>query len=80
VIGTLLGPTFAAVGVGASVGIGLAIGTRRLLGSLLFEVRPVEPFTLLAAAGLLFLAAALAVLAPAGRVARLRPMAAIRNE
>jgi ABC-type antimicrobial peptide transport system permease subunit len=55
------------VAVGLLVGVGAAAGLARGFRSLLFEVRPTDPVTLVSAAALLGLVAAAACWAPARR-------------
>ena len=68
------------VAVGLTVGIGAALGTTRVLATMLFEVRPTDPVTLAGVAALLLTAAVVAVLAPARRAARVDPLIAVRCE
>jgi putative ABC transport system permease protein len=66
--------------------MGLVAGTilllllGRLLSSLLFEVRPYDPLTLLSAGLVLLTTAALAAYLPAFRATRVDPMLALRSE
>ncbi len=66
----------------AGLGIGLVVsfGMTRLMGSMLFSVRPTDPLALGAAAGILCLVAALATLIPARRAMKVDPMVALRYE
>ena len=68
------------VAVGLTVGLGAALGTTRVLATMLFEVRPTDPLTLAGVAALLLTAAVVAVLAPARRAARVDPLIAVRCE
>jgi len=52
----------------------------RLLKSLLFEVTPTDPATLLSVACLLLAVAAVATFLPARRAARIDPLIALRYE
>jgi putative ABC transport system permease protein len=65
---------------GMAVGLVTATALGRLIGSLLFEVRPLDPFIFVSAPFLLALLAALACYLPARRGARADPMAALRYE
>jgi ABC-type antimicrobial peptide transport system permease subunit len=69
-------PVFA----GAVVGLAGALALGRLLTSLLFDVRPTDPWTLGSVALLLLGIAWLASWLPARRAARLSPIAALRTE
>ena len=62
------------------MGTALSLIAGRSAGSLLFGLKPYDPFTLLAAGGLLALIAAAASFVPARRAAKLDPMAALRDE
>ena len=66
--------------VGVAVGIGAALGVTRLVGSMLYEVKPNDPITFVTAAGLLVIIALAAALTPARRAAGVDPMQALRHE
>ena len=72
------GMTLAAVGV--AVGIAAAIAATRLLGSLLYEVTPLDPLTYGAVIVLVLAVAAGASGLPAARAARVVPTVALRAE
>ena len=65
---------------GLTLGIAAALGTTRVLGQMLFEVRPSDPVTLAGVVLLLLTAAFVAVLVPARRAARVDPLIAVRCE
>lgn len=67
-------------GAGVLCGIAAAVPLTRLLGSLLFEVSPVDPVTFAAVAALLLAAAALAAYLPARRATAIDPMTSLRAE
>ena len=65
---------------GLVLGIAASLGLSRWLESLLYEVRPGDPVTLLGVALLLGLVALGACLVPALRALRIQPMSALRSE
>jgi macrolide transport system ATP-binding/permease protein len=70
----------APVVAGAVVGIAAAFGFARLIGSLLFQVSPFNPWIAAVAALSLLLAGMVACLLPARRAASVDPMQALRME
>jgi len=67
-------------GIGIAFGTAVAAGTTRLMSSLLFGVRPIDPATFAAVAVLLLLIAVLASYIPACRAAGVDPVSALRAE
>jgi predicted permease len=65
---------------GAALGIAVALGVTRYLGSMLFNVRASDPWTMGAVAVLLGLVALAACYIPARRATRVDPMVALRYE
>src|SRR5664280_1418682 len=61
-------------------GTAMALAMSRVLGSLLYEVRPYDPATLAAVALILLLTAVFACLLPARRATRVSPVDALRAE
>jgi ABC-type antimicrobial peptide transport system permease subunit len=57
-----------------------SVAAVRLLGSMLFGVKPYDPISYCAAAVLLFLTALLSGFVPARRAASIQPMQALRTE
>jgi predicted permease len=66
--------------VGTIVGIAAAIGVGRFLTSLLYEVKPADPVTLVSVTALLIFVALLAAFVPARRATTVDPMIALRYE
>ena len=79
VLGMILreGAALAAVGVG--VGLPLAALLGMALGSLLYDVKPLDPVVFMTAPVLLALAAMVATWLPARRATRVTPLTALRN-
>jgi len=67
-------------GVGAIVGLGVAAGLTRLMSTLLFGVKALDPLTYLGVAAILIAAAALASYIPARRATKVDPLEALRAE
>jgi predicted permease len=76
----VVGHSLRLAAAGAVVGIAAALGTTRLLSTLLYGVRPTDPLTFIAAPVFLVAVAALASMAPARRAARVDPVEALRAE
>jgi predicted permease len=68
------------VAVGLAVGLAGALVLGRFLAGLLFQIRPNDPATLAAVAGVLGLAAVIACALPARRATRIAPSEALRAE
>lgn len=67
-------------GGGIVLGAALGAGLSRFLGTLLYEIRPGDPITILGMAVLITVAAIAASLAPARRASLIDPIAALREE
>jgi putative ABC transport system permease protein len=65
---------------GVALGLAGALGLTRTLESLLYEVKPGDPLTFAAGAGLLVVVALLACYIPAWRATRVDPVVALRQE
>jgi putative ABC transport system permease protein len=65
---------------GVVLGLGGALWLTRMMSSMLFEVRPGDPFTLAAVALTLLMVAALACYIPARRATRVDPLVVLRAE
>ncbi|MCZ6836881.1 MAG: ABC transporter permease, partial [Planctomycetota bacterium] len=72
------GMTLTAIGLG--VGLVIALGFTRVLGVLLYDLSPSDPFTFIGISLLLVLVAALATLIPARKAMKVDPMVALRYE
>ena len=68
------------LGIGAGVGLLLSLAVGKALSSLLYRVDSFDPIVLIAAPALLAAISLVACYIPARRVARLDPMAALRDE
>ena len=66
--------------LGIVLGLAGAIALTRVMVSLLFEVKPTDPATLIGVALLLAAVATLACYVPARRALSIHPMTALRNE
>jgi ABC-type antimicrobial peptide transport system permease subunit len=66
--------------IGAAVGIAGSLAVTRLLGSMLFGVRPSDPVTLIGVSCLLLMVALAACYFPARRATRVDPLVALRHE
>lgn len=76
----VLGQALRVTAIGAAVGLAAAFAGARVLTSLLFEVRPSDPISLLGASALLITVALLAALIPAQRAMRIDPAQVMRAE
>ncbi|HMJ05784.1 MAG TPA: ABC transporter permease [Chthoniobacterales bacterium] len=70
----------AMVAAGLALGLLLAVGTGKILSSILFQVGALDPFAFTVAPVVLAVAALLATWLPARRAMRISPMAALRTE
>jgi macrolide transport system ATP-binding/permease protein len=80
VLRLILGESARTVLIGLAVGIAAAFGVTRFLSTLLFDVRPIDPFTFVAVPVVLALVALLAAFIPARRAMRVDPLVALRYE
>jgi ABC-type lipoprotein release transport system permease subunit len=71
---------FLTVGAGTLVGLGVALVASRVLESMLYEVRPLDPLSYAAAAVLLPALGALAAWLPARRAAVVDPIQVLNRE
>jgi ABC-type antimicrobial peptide transport system permease subunit len=68
------------IAVGSAIGIGGAFAAGKILNTLLHEVKPGDPYILVATTALLAVVALIACYIPARRAARLDPTNALRHE
>ena len=80
VLGLVFGRGLRLAAAGLVLGIIGALGVARWIGSLLFEVRARDPWTIVAAAAVVAAIAVLASYLPARRAARVDPLIALRSE
>ena len=66
--------------IGLALGLAGAFALGRYLETLLFEIRPADPLTLVSVTAVLIIVALLAAFFPAQRAARVDPMVALRYE
>jgi putative ABC transport system permease protein len=71
---------FRLVLVGTVIGLGAALALGRLLGGVLFGIRPTDPCTLLAVTGVLLSVALVASVIPARQATKVDPIVALRYE
>lgn len=76
----ILGRGLTLAGWGLGIGLVLALGTTRLMSTLLFEISPTDPFTFTAITVLLATVTLAACYVPASRVLELDPLEALRCE
>ena len=77
---SVLGQGLLLAAIGAAAGIALSLAATRLLASLLFELKPIDPPTLAISVALVVLVTLIASYLPARRASRVHPMAALRHD
>jgi ABC-type antimicrobial peptide transport system permease subunit len=80
VLGVVMGGAAPMIAIGAVIGLALSLAAGRLLASLLFGVRPLDLATFATVALVLAVTAAVAVVGPAWRAARVDPAVALRAD
>jgi predicted permease len=80
VLWMILREGFVMIAAGLALGLLLALGTGKIVGSILYGVSPIDPFVFTLAPALLAMAALLATWLPARRATRINPMTALRTE
>jgi putative ABC transport system permease protein len=66
--------------IGVALGIGVSALLTRFLGSMLYGIKPLDPITFIAVAGVLLTVSAVASAIPATRAASLDPMKTLRDQ
>jgi putative ABC transport system permease protein len=66
--------------IGAAIGIAGSLAVMRLLGSVLFDVKPSDPLSLIGVSCVLLMVALAACYFPARRATRVDPLLALRHE
>jgi putative ABC transport system permease protein len=77
---TLLGHGLMMASIGLGIGLVLAFGASRVMSSVLFEVSPTDPMTLLATSVLVIIAGLAASYFPARRATKVDPVEVLRQE
>jgi ABC-type antimicrobial peptide transport system permease subunit len=67
-------------GAGAIAGLAVALASSRLLASLLFQVSPLDPLSMVGSAGLLLVVALIAAYVPARHATKVDPVRALRAD
>lgn len=80
VLRLVIGQGLALILVGLTLGAGGSLLLTRYLGSLLFEIRPIDPLTIVCVGVLLVVVALVACCVPARRAASVDPLIALRYE
>jgi len=80
VVSLVLRQTVFLLATGVAIGVVLALAASRSAGSLLYGLRPNDPWTFLGASGLLIAVAFVASFVPASRASHLDPVVALRYE
>jgi putative ABC transport system permease protein len=80
VLRLMIGKGMGTIVAGLAIGVAAALALTRVMGGLLFEVRPADPLALGGAALLLLAVALVAILIPAHRATTINPVEALRYE
>ena len=80
VLSLVIGHGLRLILVGIALGLVAALALTRVMGSLLFEVKPTDPITYLGVSGLLLAIGCLACWLPARRATRVDPIQSLRYE
>ena len=80
VLSLVIGHGLRLILVGIGLGLVAALALTRVMGNLLFEVKPTDPITYLGVSGLLLVVGSLACWLPARRATRVDPIQSLRYE
>ena len=80
VVGSVVGSAMGSALLGVGIGLVAAYALTRTIASFLYDVRPTDPVTAAAVAGVLLLVAAMAAFLPARRAASINPVVALRAD
>ena len=80
IFGLVVGQGLALSAAGITIGVAAAFGLTRVMTSMLVDVKPTDPLTFAAMAGIFLVVAAIASWIPARRAAGLDPTNALREE
>jgi putative ABC transport system permease protein len=80
VLALVLGRGLMVTGLGVLAGVGCALALTRLIGMLLYDVKPTDPVTFVAVAAILTVVALVACYVPARRATRVDAVTALRSE
>jgi predicted permease len=80
VLRRVVGHGIALAAIGTAIGTAASFGVTRFLGSMLYDVKPSDPLTLVSVTALLLLVALAACYIPARRATRVDPLVALRYE
>jgi len=80
VVGLVMRNGLGLVAIGLALGLAAAAGAARLIQTLLFDVRPLDPFVYGGVTAVFTMVAALACLIPSARAARIDPLRALRAD
>lgn len=80
VVGSILLRGSVLVGAGLALGLTVALALSRFTASLLYGIMPNDPVTFLGVPAILMAGSLVALLIPARRASRIKPMVALRNE